>query len=164
MSRNKNLISVILSVVLSIMVVAAAASAATTISTNISTDGTLTVVGNASLATITAGTWNGTAIGVAYGGTGAATAAAARTNLGLGTMAVEANTGSTTITTLGTIATGVWSGTAIGAQVGGTGQNFSASSGLINLYSGTASAIATSSLGLLTTDVAEGTNQYWTNT
>ncbi|MBI4691965.1 MAG: hypothetical protein HY773_00765, partial [Candidatus Terrybacteria bacterium] len=47
---------------------------------------------------------------------------------------------------------------------GGTGQNFSASSGLINLYSGTASAIATSSLGLLTTDVAEGTNQYWTNT
>lgn len=33
--------------------------------------------------TITTGTWNGTAIGVAYGGTGAGTAAAARTNLGV---------------------------------------------------------------------------------
>jgi hypothetical protein len=42
--------------------------------------------------TLTVGTWNATAIAVAYGGTGATTAAGARTNLGLGTMATQ-NTG-----------------------------------------------------------------------
>jgi hypothetical protein len=42
--------------------------------------------------TLTAGTWNATAVAVAYGGTGATTAAGARTNLGLGTMATQ-NTG-----------------------------------------------------------------------
>jgi cytoskeletal protein CcmA (bactofilin family) len=36
--------------------------------------------------------------------------ATARTSLGLGTMAVEANTGATSITTLGTIGTGTWQG------------------------------------------------------
>jgi hypothetical protein len=35
------------------------------------------------LGTITTGVWNGTAIGIGYGGTGATTAAAARTNLGV---------------------------------------------------------------------------------
>jgi hypothetical protein len=44
--------------------------------------------------TLTAGTWNATAVAVAYGGTGATTAAGARTNLGLGTMATQ-NTGAT---------------------------------------------------------------------
>jgi len=39
--------------------------------------------------TLTAGTWNATTIGLAYGGTGATTASGARTNLGLGTMATE---------------------------------------------------------------------------
>ena len=40
-------------------------------------------------------------------------AATGRASLELGTMALEANTGSTTITTLGTIITGIWSGTSI---------------------------------------------------
>lgn len=39
--------------------------------------------------TVTSGIWNGAAIGVAFGGTGAATAAAARTNLGLGSIATQ---------------------------------------------------------------------------
>lgn len=86
------------------------------------------------LGTIATGTWQGTAVAVAYGGTGAATASAARTNLGLaiGTnvqaysatldaVAAGTYTGATSITTLGTIATGTWSATAIGATKGGTG-------------------------------------------
>lgn len=52
------------------------------------------------LGTITTGTWQGTAIGVAYGGTGASTAAGARTNLGaVGKYATNVGDGtSTTIT------------------------------------------------------------------
>ena len=49
--------------------------------------------------------------------------------------------GSTSIETLGTISTGTWNGTAIGTQYGGTGQNFSSSSGLLKFASGTASII-----------------------
>lgn len=51
--------------------------------------------------------------------------------------------GQASITTLGTIGTGVWNGTAVGTQYGGTGQNFSASTGVISLSSGTASVSAT---------------------
>lgn len=44
------------------------------------------------LGTITTGVWNGTAVPVANGGTGATTQAAARTNLGAGTVNKAANT------------------------------------------------------------------------
>lgn len=43
-----------------------------------------------SVGTITSGTWNGDAITVASGGTGATNATTARTNLGLGTIATQA--------------------------------------------------------------------------
>jgi hypothetical protein len=43
-----------------------------------------------SVGTIGAGIWQGTAVAVAYGGTGATDASTARTNLGLGSMAVQA--------------------------------------------------------------------------
>lgn len=43
------------------------------------------------LGTITTGTWHGSAVGIAYGGTGATTAAAARTALGLGSLAVQSD-------------------------------------------------------------------------
>lgn len=93
-----------------------------------------------SAGTVTAGVWNGTAIAVANGGTGATTAANARTNLGL---AIGSNvqaysaplnsisagtwTGANSITTLGTITTGLWSGSAIPVTNGGTGASTSAS-------------------------------------
>jgi hypothetical protein len=55
-----------------------------TLASNVTTS-SLTGVG-----TITSGTWNGATIALANGGTGATTAAAARTNLGLGTAATNA--------------------------------------------------------------------------
>lgn len=85
-----------------------------------------------SVGTIGTGTWQGTAVGISYGGTGATSASAARTALGLAigtdvqaynsTLAAVAGgtyTGSTSITTLGTIGTGTWQGTAIASTYGG---------------------------------------------
>ena len=57
---------------------------------------------------------------------------------------------SSSLTSVGTIATGVWNGTVIGAAFGGTGQDFSASTGFIKVASGTFSAAAAIDL---TTDV-----------
>lgn len=93
------------------------------------TSSSLTAVG-----TIATGVWQGTAVGVAYGGTGATDASTARGNLGLAIgsdvqaysstlAAVTAGTyvGASSITTVGTIGTGVWQGTAVGLAYGGTG-------------------------------------------
>ena len=52
-------------------------SAAVAIASNYAGQNTITTLG-----TVTTGTWNGTAVAVAYGGTGATTASAARVNLG----------------------------------------------------------------------------------
>lgn len=98
--------------------------------------------------TISGGTWQGTAIAVANGGTGATNATDARTNLGLGTMATQnasnvaisggningtvignssAQAGTFTNLTasgtvsLGTITAGTWNGNAIAVAHGGTG-------------------------------------------
>ena len=130
-------------------------------STNITTVGT-----------IGTGTWNATAIAVAKGGTGATSASSARTNLGLaiGTdvqaynatlaaVAAGTYTGATSITTLGTIATGTWNGSAIGAIYGGTGLTSyttgdiiyaSATNTLSKLAAGTNGHILTLSSGIPT--------------
>lgn len=77
------------------------------------------------LGTIGTGTWNATTIALNKGGTGATDASGARTNIGLGNVentALSTWAGSTNITTLGTISTGTWGATAIGATRGGTAQ------------------------------------------
>ena len=60
----------------------------------------LSATGTATLGTIASGLWNGTAIGVAYGGTGATTASTARANLGAA--ASGANSDITSLTGLTT--------------------------------------------------------------
>jgi hypothetical protein len=63
-----------------------------------------------------------------------------RINANFGNIAGTLTTASqTAITGVGTITTGVWNGTTVGTQYGGTGQNFSASTGVMSFSGGTAS-------------------------
>ena len=95
--------------------------------------GTITSVG-----TIATGTWQGTAIGALYGGTGqtswttgdllyaSGTNTLAKRGIGSTNQALIVSGGVptwATITSLGTVTTGVWQGTAVAAAYGGTGQS-----------------------------------------
>jgi len=114
------------------------------------TTGNLTSI--TSTGTIASGTWQGTAIADTYissattwntastdrfkwdGGATGLVAGTGRTSLGLGSVentAISTWAGSTNITTLGTVGTGTWNGTAIGATKGGTGQTTYATGDLI---------------------------------
>ena len=62
------------------------------------------------------------------------------------------------ITSTGTITTGTWNGTAVSTQYGGTGQNFSASTGILQLSGGTASVSTALANGTTATTQTGGDN------
>ena len=122
--------------------------------------------------TISTGTWQGSTIGVEYGGTGATSFTANRvimsgstTTSALTTRAITNNTsaqavtastnlitantlyyhsGNSNITTVGTIGSGTWQGSAVGVAYGGTGKSSFTASTL--LYASAATTIASSSI------------------
>jgi hypothetical protein len=162
-----------------------AATATTAGNITATTNTTLTSLSNlATVGTITSGVWSGTAVAVENGGTGATTASAARTNLGLanvnntsdankpvstavqsalntklnindtslvvfhylrksgnaatatlaGNITATSNTTLTSLSnlaTVGTITSGVWSGTAVAVEKGGTGLTAAGASGQV---------------------------------
>ena len=162
-----------------------AATATTAGNITATTNTTLTSLSNlATVGTITSGVWSGTAVAVENGGTGATTASAARTNLGLanvdntsdankpvstavqsalntklnindtslvvfhylrksgnaatatlaGNITATSNTTLTSLSnlaTVGTITSGVWSGTAVAVEKGGTGLTVAGTSGQV---------------------------------
>ena len=116
--------------------------------------------------TISAGTWQGTAISTTYISGLAASATTDTTNasnIASGTLGTARLSGSYTgITGVGTLAAGTWQGTAVATQYGGTGQNFSAGSGFVSFASGVASLVstiaATSITGLAASATTDTTN------
>jgi len=89
----------------------------------------LTATGSSSLSTVSSGTWQGSIIGISYGGTGASSASSARSNLGAA--ASGANSDITSITGLTT---------PLSATQGGTGLNSYTTGDL--LYANTSSTLA----------------------
>ena len=102
-----------------------------------------------SVGTISTGTWQGSVISTTYTAAKVVSVSGTSgtiTNSGTAAdpvLTIDATyVGQTSITTLGTVATGTWNATAIAPAYGGTGQDFSASTGFIQFTAGSAAVIS----------------------
>ncbi|MFD3293385.1 hypothetical protein SKC35_06780 [Aquirufa sp. KTFRIE-69F] len=135
----------------------------TTLASNVGTS-SLTSVG-----TITSGVWSGTEVAIAKGGTGATTAAGARTNLGLGSLATKSTIANADVASGAAIDFAKLNITradiaGLGIQDGLTaGSGISLSSGTISV-TGLTSANLTSSAGITNGQLANSTIQLGSTT
>ncbi len=102
------------------------------------------------LGTITTGTWNSTDIAVADGGTGASTAANARTNLGIKTTAGSANT---SVSTLARIASKVCAASADGTSTTEVNHLFGTKEVIVQIYETTSGATVFGDVARTTVDL-----------
>lgn len=107
-----------------------------------------------SVGTIATGVWQGTAIGTAYTVAQVVSVTGTLNRISIGGTATNPTVdiaatyvGQASITTLGTIATGTWNATAIGAAKGGTGIDSSSSTGIARVAGGTWAVDATYATG-----------------
>lgn len=112
------------------------------------------------LGTIATGTWQGSSISTTYTDAKVKTVTGTSNRLTIGGTATDPTfdistgyVGQATITTLGTIATGVWNGTAIVGQYGGTGVNNSGKTITLGGNLTTSGAFATTLTSTNTTNV-----------
>ena len=113
-----------------------------------------------SVGTIGTGVWQGTSISTTYTDAKVVSVSGTSGTITAGGTAADpvltidaAYVGQTSITTLGTVATGTWNATAIAPTYGGTGQDFSASTGFIQFTAGTAAVITAINLATDVTGV-----------
>lgn len=110
-----------------------------------------------SVGTIATGVWQGTAIGTAYTVAQVVSVTGTSNRISIGGTATNPTVdiaatyvGQASITTLGTIATGVWNGTAVSSTYGGTGLDSHLSTGIARVASGTWAVDATFATGATT--------------